>query len=79
MKNPLIASIELQYGKTVVAVVYTRDGHVHDHCFNWETGQSFALDGWIVKAIADDGHMSKDDAQRLYDAEKERHDDCFGV
>ena len=76
----IIACIEAEYDQTVVAVAYNADdGAVYDYCFTWQTGQTMALEGYIVKAIADDGHMTKDDAQRLYDAEKERHDDCFGV
>jgi hypothetical protein len=62
-----------------VAVVLDEAGRYVDRCFAWETGQSMALnEGARVVAVADDGHMGKDDAQRLYDAERERHLDCFG-
>jgi hypothetical protein len=62
-----------------VALVYEEGGtEVYDRCWNWETGQSFALTGYRVVAIADDGHMTKDEAQRLYDAERARFADCFG-
>ncbi len=73
-----IRQIEAEYGARVVAVVREDNGSVHDHCFNWETAQTFALDGYYVEALADDGYMTKETAQALYDAERERHDDCFG-
>lgn len=75
-----VAEIEAEYGQSVVAIAYNQDGTVHDWCFNWETAQNFALsEGLTVKAIADDGFMDIDRAQRLYDAEKARYDDCFGI
>lgn len=64
--------------QTVVALVMNADGTVYDSCYNWESGQSYALDGWIVRATAPDGRKTKKAAQALYDAEKARHDDCFG-
>jgi hypothetical protein len=74
-----VSEIEAEYGQPVVAIVYNEDGTVHDHCFNWETAQNMALsEGYTVKAIADDGHMTIARQQALYDAEKARYDDCFG-
>lgn len=74
-----IAAVEARYGQTVVAVVYADDGTVYDHCFNWESGQNYALsNGLRVVAVADDGNMTVAAAQALYNAEKERYDDCFG-
>jgi hypothetical protein len=63
-----------------VAIVLNEDGTYHDRCFTWETGQSFALsEGMRVVAVADDGQMTMDDAQRLYDAERARYRDCYGL
>jgi hypothetical protein len=76
--NAEIERIEREYGQRVVAIVYDSDGSIHDHCFTWETGQSFALGGYVVEAIAVDNYMGIEEAQGLYDAELERHNDCFG-
>lgn len=75
-----IATVEAEYKQTVVAIALNEDGTIYDHCFNWETAQNMALsEGYAVKAIADDGSMTKDRIQALCDAEKARHDDCFGI
>jgi hypothetical protein len=75
-----VAEIEAEYGQKVVAIVYNADGTVYDHTFNWQTAQSMALsEGYTVKAIADDGDMTKERIQALCDHEKALHDDCFGV
>jgi hypothetical protein len=76
-----ILDIEAKYGQPVVAVIYDHDGTVYDHAFNWEAAQNMALsEGYTVKAIADDGsYWTKERIQALCDAEKARHDDCFGI
>lgn len=80
MERASILTVEASYNETVVAIVLNDDYTIHDHCFNWESAQSYALSGgYTVKAIADDGSMTVADQQALYDAEKDRHDDCFGV
>ncbi len=61
-----------------VAAVLNDDGTVYDFTYNWETAQNMALQGYRILALTDDGHMSKDDIQRLCDAELDRHNDCFG-
>ncbi len=64
----------------VVAVVYDDDGAVYDRCFAWEAGQNYALhEGRRVEAVADDGAMTAEAAQRLYDADRAAHADCWGV
>lgn len=67
---------------TVVAYVYeTEDtsGEPYDEVWTWEAAQTYALhDGAVIVAVADDGHMSKEDIQALCDAERARHIDCFG-
>jgi hypothetical protein len=73
-----IEAIEQSHGQHVVAIIYNQDGSVYDHAFTWETGQSMALnEGYRVRAIKRDGHMSVSKAQRLYDAEYARRKDCF--
>jgi hypothetical protein len=74
-----VLRIEAEYGRPVVAVAYNADGSVFDHAFTWQTGQALALEGYRVRAIADDGHMSATDAQALYDAELDRYADCYDV
>lgn len=75
-----IKRIEAEYKTTVVAVVLNDDDSIYDHTFNWESGQNYALSqGYRVVAIADDGHMTKDNAQALYDAERDRYRDCYGI
>ena len=64
--------------QTVVAVALNADGTIYDQCYTWEAGQTYAADGWKVRATAADGSMTKRRAQGLYDAERARHDDCFG-
>ncbi|WIC89714.1 hypothetical protein SEA_BRAXOADDIE_92 [Rhodococcus phage Braxoaddie] len=61
-----------------VAVIIDRNGAPVDYAMSWEAGQTYANDGYRVVALADDGHMSRADAQRLYDAERARALDCFG-
>lgn len=63
---------------TTVAVVYAADGTIYDQCFGWEAGQTYANDGYRVVATADDGTVTVDRAQRLYDAELTAALDCFG-
>jgi len=63
----------------VVAVVYNPDGTVYDECWTWETAQTFAANNNKVVAVADDGHMTVTDQQRLYDWEAGLYQDCFSV
>ena len=68
------------YGTPIVAVVYNADGTVYDRCFTWEAGQNYAMhEGRRVVATADDGGMTVDGAQRLYDADLAAHVDCWGA
>lgn len=74
-----ISVIEANYRQKVVAVVFDDDGVVIEHCFTWQTGQNFALsEGKRVLAVADDGFMVVANAQKLYDADRDRYNDCFG-
>lgn len=63
-----------------VAVVYHPDDRArpYDRCWTWEAGQTYALSGYLVVAVAPDGHLSVSDAQSLYDAERARFMDCYG-
>ena len=68
------------YNYPVVAIVYNEDGTVYDECWSWETGQTYALSaGYRVVAVADDGDMTVDRAQNLYDGERARYRDCYGL
>ena len=64
---------------TVVAVIIDpRTGEQYDSAYTWETGQTMAQAGYIVQAVAADGYMSTEDAQRLYDYERALFIDCWG-
>ena len=78
--NLTIASVEAEYRQNVVAVVYNNEGEVWDYAFNWESAQNYALNnGYHVQAIKDDGSMTIAKQQALYDAERARFNDCFGI
>lgn len=62
-----------------VAIVLAEDGKIYDHCFTWESGQSYARDGYVVRATADDGFMTAAEAQSLYNYELEIFSDCFNL
>ena len=62
-----------------VAEVLNEDGTIYDYTYNWESAQNYALsEGRQIRALRDDGHMSKTEIQNLCDAERERFIDCFG-
>lgn len=64
-----------------VAVIMELDDPtvVYDHAWTWETGQNYAMQGYVVRALADDAHLTKEDAQRMYDACLAQYKDCFGL
>lgn len=63
-----------------VAIVWTKeDGDdPYDYCYNWETGQTMANEGYKVQAIAGDGIFTQEELQKLYDQELANAIDCFG-
>jgi hypothetical protein len=66
--------------ETIVAHVFDDAGELYDVTFNWESAQNYALsEGLRVVAVRDDGRMTIADAQALYDAERARYRDCFGI
>jgi len=62
----------------VAVAIDPRTGEEYDQCFAWETGQTMAQEGYIVRAVAADGFMGVEDAQRLYDYERRLFIDCWG-
>lgn len=64
-------------GHKAVAIVLNDAGDPYDVCFNWETAQAMAGE-YTVIALADDGHMSVDEIQRICDYERRIYIDCFG-
>lgn len=60
-----------------VAIVLNDDGTYNDRCWSYETGENFAMQGWKVVAIADDGPYTKEMAQVLYDGCLALYKDCF--
>lgn len=62
----------------VVAYVIADDGQIYDECYGWEAGQNYAMhEGLRVVAVADDGFMTKTQAQSLYDFELAAYMDCW--
>lgn len=64
----------------VCAVVWTHEdgADAYDVCFNWETAQVMSNEGYKVQAIKGDGHLTKEELQKLCDYELESAIDCFG-
>ncbi|QGJ90086.1 hypothetical protein HWC80_gp046 [Mycobacterium phage Indlulamithi] len=60
-----------------IAIVLNDDGTMEDQCYTWETAQTYAQQGKVVRAVQADGHMSIEAIQRLCDADRERYWDCF--
>lgn len=75
-----VKRIEAEYGQKVCAIAFNRTtGEVDDYPFTWETAQTMAgYENVCVVAIASDGHMTKDNIQRLCDDMIDANDDCFG-
>lgn len=63
----------------VVAEVLNTDGTVYDRCFNWESGATYASDGYEVVAVADDGGVTTEAAQHIYDTRLADFQDAYGV
>jgi hypothetical protein len=61
-----------------VGVAYTQNGKIYDYLGNWETAQTYANDGYMVRALRGDGHLSRDDLQAMVDNELAAAVDCFG-
>lgn len=71
---------EVRVANDVVAMVYhPESGDYYDACYTWEAGQNYAQQNYKVVATNDDGFMSKEDAQSLYDRERELVQDCFSL
>jgi len=64
---------------TVAMVIDSTRGQIYDECYTWEAGQTYAAQGYVVMAVADDEHMSQVDAQSLYDHELALVLDCYGL
>lgn len=64
---------------TTVAHVLNEDGSVYDRTYNWESGRTYANEGYVVKAVADDGSMTAERAQSIYDSTLADYQDCFGA
>lgn len=63
----------------VVAVIFDDDGTVYDHAWSWETGQNFAMHGNRVVAVRNDGYMTISAMQALFDSDRDRYRDCYGI
>ncbi len=62
-----------------VAVILESDGTIYDHAWSWETGENYASEGYRVVALTDDGHLTRGEAQAMYDRRLADFVDCFGV
>lgn len=64
----------------VVAKVYDPiSGDLFDSCYTWEAGQCYAQQNYKVIAVKDDFSVTVDVAQKLYDSERARIQDCFNL
>lgn len=68
--------------QVIVAIIYNRtDIHGNDarcdSAYTWETGRCLAESGFKIVAVADDGAMTIDKAQAIYDAAYDTYTDCF--
>lgn len=63
---------------TVAEIIDPATGETYDHAYTWETGENYATQGYIVKAIADDGFMTRENAQAMYDRCRAEFIDCYG-
>lgn len=64
----------------VVAEVFDPvSGDLYDSCYTWEAGQTYAHQNYKVIATKDDGYMTKEMAQSLYDNERALSQDCFNL
>lgn len=61
----------------VARIIDPETGDTYDHAWSWETGQNYAMQGYKVEALADDGWLSMAEAQDMYDACREAFNDCF--
>ena len=70
----------------VCAVVY-ENGIIIDECFNWETAETMASEGYEVVAVGhdlwDNGvrvvGKTKQEIQRICDVSLAQYKDCFGI
>lgn len=69
---------DMMLSRGMVAAAYDKEGELYDGIYNWETAQTIAREGYRVVAIANDGHMEKEEIQRICNYELSIALDCFG-
>ena len=72
--NPFARPAERPY----VAAICHPNGELYDYAYNWETGQNYAMQGYIVQALSGDRYMTQEECQAMYDRERALFIDCWG-
>lgn len=72
--------VVLGSGEKTVALIYERgNDDVYDRTYNYETAQSYVLQGYVAIAVDGDGHRSRDEIQAMLDADMAAYEDLWGV
>lgn len=69
---------QLLNNPAIVALVRDSSGQVVDGTYNWETAQTMANEGYRIQVLKGDGHLSKEEFQKMVDYEYEIALDAFG-
>lgn len=63
---------------TVAEVLDPSTSEVMDRCYNWETAQTYASNGYKIRALAADGEAWPiERIQAMCDAERRQFQDCY--
>lgn len=63
-----------------VALVYERGSDdVYDRTYNWESAQSYVLEGYVAVAVDGDGGRSRDEIQAMLDSDMAAYEDLWGA
>jgi len=62
----------------IVGFVFDKNDKLVDLAGTWETCQTLANEGFRIQAIGSDGHMLKEEIQKMCDSELAAAIDCFG-
>lgn len=78
MSDTEFPKIDVVEGVCAIAWTHEDGAEPYDYCYNWETAQTMANEGYKVQAVSNDGAMDKNEIQRICDYELAAAIDCFG-
>lgn len=62
----------------IIGYIYDRNGNLYDEAWNWQTLESYAMEGYLITVVADDGtYWTRRRIQRLCDDAARNYEDCF--